>query len=324
MVCYNQFMLLCIQDGFSGRLSDTDHGKSVTRRMGFDGILSEKIFGETELLMNLWEAVFCGIVQGITEFLPVSSSGHLSLAHTFFGIENAEAHLSFDILLHLATLAVVFIVYHKDIFDLCSALLTLPRKLWHVRFRLSLLNESERMALLLCLATLPLAGAFFLKDKAELLSAYPAAVGCLLILNGFLLLLSDRFAKKKGKDALSVRGAVGVGVFQLFAAFPGISRSGSTISGGMLFGLSRENAVKFSFLLSVPAVLGANLVNIPEMLTAPVEDRVLGYYLIGMAAAFISGFAAMKLLAYISAKEKFGFFAYYCIAVGLVSFLFGR
>ena len=176
----------------------------------------------------------------------------------------------------------------------------------------------------MCLATLPLAGAFFLKDHAEWLSAYPAAVGCLLILNGCLLRLSDRFAKKNAKGTLSVGGAMGVGIFQLFAAFPGISRSGSTISGGMLFGLSRENAVKFSFLLSVPAIIGANAVNIPEMLATPVEERVLGYYLIGMVAAFVSGYAAMKFLAYISAKEKFGFFAYYCIVIGLVSLLFGR
>ena len=269
--------------------------------------------------MSLWEAVFCGIIQGITEFLPVSSSGHLALMHAFFGVETAESHLSFDILLHFATLAVVFIVYHKDVFDLCAALIGLPRKLWLVRFRLSLLSETERMAVLLIVATMPLAGAFFLKDSSELLSAYPAAVGAMLIVNGAMLLLADRFSGKKKREALSVRGALGVGLFQLMATVPGISRSGSTISGGMLFGLSRKNAVKFSFLMSIPAILGANIVNIPEMAVTPVDERVLGYYLIGMAAAFASGFAAMKFLAYISAKEKFGFFAYYCMAVGVAA-----
>ena len=284
--------------------------------------LSEESFGETERLMSLWEAVFCGIIQGITEFLPVSSSGHLALAHAFFGMENAQSHLSFDILLHFATLAVVFIVYHKDIFDLCFALCGLTRKLFCGQFRFSSLNETERMAVLLITATVPLAGAFFLKNPSELLSAYPAAVGAMLIVNGVLLLLADRFAGKKEKTALSIKGAFGVGVFQLLATVPGISRSGSTISGGMIFGLSRKNAVKFSFLMSIPAILGANIVNIPEMVATPVEERLLGYYLIGMAAAFVSGFAAMKFLAYISAKEKFGFFAYYCITVGAVSFFF--
>lgn len=272
--------------------------------------------------MSLWEAIICGIIQGITEFLPVSSSGHLALAHAFFGMETAESHLSFDILLHFATLAVVFTVYHKDIFDLCSALIGMPRKLLRGHLRFSSLGETERMAVLLIAATLPLAGAFFLKEPSELLSAYPVAVGVMLIVNGILLLLADRFSVKKGRDGLSLGGAFGVGIFQLLATFPGISRSGSTISGGMIFGLSRKNAVKFSFLMSIPAILGANIVNIPEMAVTPVDERVLGCYLIGMAAAFVSGFAAMKLLSYISAKEKFGFFAYYCIAVGVAALVF--
>ena len=271
--------------------------------------------------MSLWEAVFCGVIQGLTEFLPVSSSGHLALAHTFFGISGAESHLSFDILLHLATLAVVFIVYHQDIFDLCKAVFTVLRKLLRGQFRLSLLNESERMAVLLVFATVPLAGAFLLKDSLEMLSAYPAVIGVMLMLNGALLLLADRFSAGKGRRALSVKGAFGVGLFQLFATVPGISRSGSTISGGMLLGLSRENAVKFSFLMSIPAIVGANIVNVPEILATPVEERLLGYYLVGMAAALICGFAAIKFLAYISSKEKFGFFAYYCIVIGMTALL---
>ncbi len=273
--------------------------------------------------MSFWEAVFCGIIQGLTEFLPVSSSGHLALAHAFFGMEGAESCLSFDILLHLATLAVVLIVYHKDVFGLCTAFFTMSRKLLQGRFRIASLNEAERMALLLTFATVPLAGAFFLKDYTEWLSAYPKAVGALLTVNGILLLLADRFsAKRKEKGSLSVKGAIGVGFFQLFATLPGISRSGSTISGGMLFGLSRESAVKFSFLMSIPAIIGANIVNIPEALSTPVEQQVLGYYVIGMIAALVSGFAAMKFLSYISAKEKFGFFAYYCIAIGAATLFF--
>ena len=271
--------------------------------------------------MSLWEAVFCGIIQGLTEFLPVSSSGHLALAHTFFGMASVESHLSFDILLHFATLVVVLVVYHKDIFDLCGACMTLSGKFFRGKFTMSSLTETERMAILLIFATVPLAGGFLVKDYTEILSAYPSVVGCMLIGNGILLLLSDRFSKKHGRSTLSVEGAFGVGLFQLLATLPGISRSGSTISGGMLFGLSRENAVKFSFLMSIPAILGANIVNVPEMIATPVEDRVLGYYLIGMAAALISGFAAMKFLTYISAKEKFGFFAYYCIAVGIAALL---
>ena len=271
--------------------------------------------------MSFWEAIFCGILQGLTEFLPVSSSGHLALAHTFFGMTGVESCLSFDILLHLATLTVVFLVYYKDIFGLIGAFFSMSRKAIGGHFRVSSLTETERMALLLIFATLPLAGALFLKDDLELIALYPRAVGALLVVNGILLLTADRFSAKRARKPLSVRGAVGIGFFQLFAVLPGISRSGSTISGGMLFGLSRENAVKFSFLMSIPAIIGANIANVPEMLSVPVEQSVLGYCLVGMAAALVSGFAAMKFLAYISAKEKFGFFAYYCIVIGAATLL---
>ncbi|MBQ3489202.1 MAG: undecaprenyl-diphosphate phosphatase [Clostridia bacterium] len=266
--------------------------------------------------MTFWEAFFCGLIQGLTEFLPVSSSGHLSLAHTLFGMETEASHLSFDILLHLATLIVVFVVYHRDIFALVPAFFSMPYKLLRGKFRLGILTETERMALLLVLATLPLAGAFFVKDYSEWIAGSFRLVGTLLIANGVLLLLADRFSVMKGKDMLSPKGAIGVGLFQLLATVPGISRSGATISGSMLFGLSRENAVKFSFLMSVPAIIGANIFNLPEALSVSVSVQELRYYLVGMSAALISGFGAIKFLSYISAKQKFGFFAYYCIALG--------
>lgn len=282
---------------------------------------SESFSEETERFMTFWEAFFCGLIQGLTEFLPVSSSGHLALAHTLFGMETEASYLSFDILLHLATLFVVLIVYHRDIFALVPAFFTMPVKLLKNGFRMKELNETEKMALLLVLATLPLLGAFFVKDAAARISEYARAVGSLLILNGLLLLIADRFSGKRKGASLSPAGAFGVGIFQLFATVPGISRSGATISGGMLFGLSRENAVKFSFLMSVPAIIGANIFNLPEAFSVAVPTRELGYYAVGMLTALVSGFGAMKFLSYISAKEKFGFFAYYCIILGAAVFL---
>ena len=281
---------------------------------------SEHFSEETERFMTFWEAFFCGMIQGLTEFLPVSSSGHLALAHTLFGMETEASHLSFDILLHLATLLVVFVVYHRDIFALIPAFFTMPIKLRKGRFCINALNETERMALLLILATLPLAGAFFVKDDLEWIGGYAGLVGILLVLNGLLLLIADYFSGKKKGSSLSVNGALGVGLFQLLATVPGISRSGATISGGMLFGLSRENAVKFSFLMSVPAIIGANVFNLPEAFSVSVSTREWGYYAVGMLTALVSGFGAMKFLSYISAKEKFGFFAYYCIAIGAAVF----
>lgn len=273
--------------------------------------------------MTLWEAVFCGILQGLTEFLPVSSSGHLALAHTFFGMDGADSYLSFDILLHLATLGVVLIVYRKDIFALVPAFFKLTGKLFRGNFRYSSYTESERMLVLLVLATLPLAAAFLVKDRVEMLAGYTRIVGAVLVLNGILLLLADRFAGRGRKTLLSPTGALSTGLFQLIAVIPGLSRSGSTISGGMLFGLSRENAVRFSFLMSVPAILGANIANVPEAFSMGTDAETLGCYLAGAAAAAIFGFLSMKLLHYIAAKEKFGFFAYYCMIIGALSVFFG-
>ena len=273
--------------------------------------------------MTLLEAIFCGIIQGLTEFLPVSSSGHLALAHTLFGMETSEGYLTFDILLHFATLIVVFIVYYREIFSLMPAFFTLCGKIIRGKFRFADFTKSERMVVLLITATLPLAAAFFVKDTVELLAGYARAVGLILILNGVLLLLSDRFSRRAKREELTPAGALGVGLFQLAAIFPGLSRSGSTISGGLFLGLDRKEAVKFSFLMSVPAVLGANILNVPDVLRVQITKSELGIYLAGMAAAALAGFAAMKLLFYISEKSKFGFFAYYCMIVGLAAAIFG-
>lgn len=297
--------------------------KSRDTEVGFAAKKNRKDFSEeTEHFMTFWEAFFCGMIQGLTEFLPISSSGHLALAHTLFGMESEASYLSFDILLHLATLLVVFVVYHRDIVALIPAFVSAPYHLLRGKFRWNVLNESERMAFLLILATLPLVGAFFVKDSLEWISESVRLIGMLLILNGLLLLIADYFSAKKGKTLLSPKGAFGVGLFQLLATVPGISRSGATISGGMLFGLSRENAVKFSFLMSVPAIIGANIFSLAEAFSTPVSNQELKYYLVGMSAALIFGFGAIKFLSFISKKEKFGFFAYYCIAVGAAVFFF--
>lgn len=274
--------------------------------------------------MTLLEAIVCGIIQGLTEFLPVSSSGHLALAHALFGLESSESYLTFDILLHLATLIVVFVVYYKEIFSLIPAFFTMIGKVFRGRFSLSEYTATERCVILLIIATLPLAAAFWLEDLVSAVAGYTRAVGLILIVNGILLFVSDRLAGRGGRrEELSPAGALGVGVFQLCAVFPGLSRSGSTISGGLLFGLDRTEAVKFSFILSVPAILGANIFNIPDALAAEISKSELSYYLAGMLCAMVCGFAAMKLLLYISKKSRFGFFAYYCIAVGALTAVFG-
>ena len=269
--------------------------------------------------MTLAEAVLCGIIQGLAEFLPISSSGHLAIVHSFFRMEGSQGSLAFDLLLHLGTLIVVFVFYHKDIFSLIPAFFTMTGKVIRGKIRFSEWSKEERFVLLLIVATVPLTAALFLEDQVERVSSYPRAVGVILILNGLLLLLADRMAKKKRAYPLTKRSAFGIGVFQLAAILPGLSRSGSTISGGLLFGLSREEAVRFSFLMSVPAILGANVMHIPSVFETPVARAELGYYLIGMAISMVVGFCAMKFLIYISKRSRFGSFAYYCMAMGLLT-----
>ncbi len=277
---------------------------------------------ETELRMTVTEALWCGLLQGAAEFLPISSSGHLALFHAFFGGEAfSGSNLTFDILLHLATLFAVFIVYFKNIIALIPAFFTLCKKLLHGRFSLSEYSEGERTVVCLFFGTLPLAAALFIKDAVETAASYPKIVGALLILNAIVLLFGDKGNGTKALPSLKAGQACAVGIFQLLAVFPGLSRSGSTIAGGSLMGLSREEAVRFSFLLSIPAVLGANVTNISAL--GEISRGDIPLYAVGMAAALVSGFAAIKLLIFISKKSNFRIFACYCALVGAMAILFG-
>ncbi len=272
--------------------------------------------------MTVLEAVISGFVQGLSEFLPISSSGHLALVHAVFGTETGDTNLTFDLFLHLGTLFVVFCFYHKDIFRLISAFFGLCKKIFCGTFRLADRTKDETMLLCLLLATLPLGLGLLVKDRVALLGAYPKLVGMILVFNGFLLLFADFMAKKQRNRPISPLSAVVIGLFQLVALVPGLSRSGSTISGGLFMGLDREEAVKFSFLMSIPAVLGGNLMSIPEVLANPVRETALFCALIGMATAVISGFLAMKLLAYLARRSRFGVFAYYCMLLGIFTVFF--
>lgn len=174
----------------------------------------------------------------------------------------------------------------------------------------------------LIFATLPLVAALFIKDYVEVISSYYKVVGALLILNAAMLFFGDRI-KKEGREvgALERKDAFAIGIFQLFAILPGLSRSGSTITGGRIMGLSREEAVKFSFILSIPAIIGANITNIGAV--ADITKADLLPYGLGMLAAFVTGLAAIKLLIFISKKSNFRIFSVYCAIVGVLALIFG-
>lgn len=268
--------------------------------------------------MNVLSSIFLGLVQGVAEFLPISSSGHLALFQYFFGL-NSEESLFFNVLLHLDTLIAIFVYYWRDIVALCREFVHLVACLFsrEKRRQMKRLPPNGRLILMIVVATLPLFVILPIKDKVEGLYTNPIFVGCALLATGGLLFYSDRMRRgKKGPKSATFLDALLVGVGQAIAVTPGLSRSGTTISVGMLRGFHRRFAVRFSFLLSIPAVLGANVLSIGEAVQQGVDVSQLPGYIIGTIVAAVSGFFAIRLVNLLADKGKFGSFAYYCWGIG--------
>ncbi len=271
--------------------------------------------------MTVIEGILMGLLQGVAEFLPISSSGHLALAHLFFGAN--EFSTSFDILLHLATLFAVFIAYHKDVFMLIKGFFTLAKKLFTGKLKQGL-DYGEKLFLLVCVGTLPLVFALLVEDKVEALKAYSWAIGGLLIVNGLMLFVSDRIKRLNGRAAdMKYSSAVKIGILQMFAVLPGISRSGSTITGGLLCGLDRKEAVKFSFLMSIPSILGAAVLKLPSFVSEGIAMGQILPITLGALTAFVVGIASIKLLQLVAEKNRFGYFSIYCVIVGIAAVVIG-
>lgn len=271
--------------------------------------------------MSYLQAIILGLVQGITEFLPVSSSGHLAILQSFFGLESTEKHLLFDVLLHLGTLGAVLITYWGDIASLTrEGLVQLHLKKPRRGQKPDLLKQ--RMILFILLATLPLVLVVFLRKAVASLYENTFFIGFALLVTGGLLFAADRLGHGTKNERNATLGSVMlVGLSQALATVPGLSRSGTTISVGMFCGFERSFAVKFSFLLSVPAVLGANLLTFIDAVQAGIDFSLLPVYLVGVLAAFVSGFFAISLLRILVQKSRFGSFAYYCWGAGLVTLI---
>jgi len=237
-----------------------------------------------------------------------------------FGMENVEqSHLFFDVLLHLGTLISVCIVYRKDIAELINAFFVLVRRGGKREAGEVSSRSAARLLLMIIIATLPLFVAVLVKDQVEMLYQNVTFIGFALIVTGLLLFISDRIVKgKKNERNAKMSNALIVGIAQAFSIIPGLSRSGSTITAGLFQGFDREFAVKFSFLMSIPAILGANLLSLIDVIKAGVDLSLLPTYLAGVVAAAVSGYFSIKLVKLISRKERFGSFAYYCWAVGLI------
>ena len=272
--------------------------------------------------MNIIESIVLGIIQGLTEFLPISSSGHLALAQKMFGMQNAGFFL--EALLHIGTLVAVFIAFRKLIAGLFKALFTMMGKIFRGKFSLKNAEPCERMLLMLIVSCLPLFVALIFKDKAEMLKDSLWAVGAALIVNSVILFVCDRLPDRK-KDAsnMGIGNSLAVGFMQAVAIIPGISRSGSTITAGVASGLDREFAAQYTFILSIPTILAGAAVSFED---AVAENEIIAQdipaYIVGVVVSGVVGFFAIRLLQYILKSKKFIIFSVYSFVVGAAAIIF--
>ncbi|HDT12137.1 MAG TPA: undecaprenyl-diphosphate phosphatase [Candidatus Marinimicrobia bacterium] len=263
--------------------------------------------------MTYLEVIVISVVQGLTEFLPVSSSGHLVLTSSLFSVH--EPGITLEIALHFGTFMSVLVVFWKDIMNILTAFFS---QIWKIskipeNYRN---NESFRISLLVIISMIPamLAG-LFLRDMIEGLFKSVQAVGIALIVTGILLFFTQwapRLNKRPG-----IGNIVLMGIFQAFALIPGISRSGSTITAGLLAGLDREKVAKLSFIMALPLIVGATIMEVPQISHG--EGVEIFKLLLGMIIAFVSGIFALKWLIRILIRGRLSAFSYYCVLLGFLT-----
>lgn len=270
--------------------------------------------------MTFLSSFLLGLVQGIAEFLPISSSGHLAIAQNLLGMSDAGTVPEFfDVLLHLGTLVAVFVAYWADIKDMVLEFFRGAGDLIH-HSTPNPVPPARRLILLIILGTLPLFVVLPVKDAVQSLSNSMVFIGAALIVTGVLLFVSDRVKKgRKNERTATWLDALIVGIGQAIATMPGISRSGMTITTGCFVGFERKFAVRFSFLLSIPAVLGANILSLADAAKAGINWAEVPVYLVGVVTAAVVGYLCIRLLRFIADRGKFGAFAYYCWAVGVLT-----
>ena len=275
-----------------------------------------------DCFVTISSAILLGIVQGVAEFLPISSSGHLAILQNLFVLSAGEEHMFFDVLLHLGTLISICVCYWGDIVAMVRAVFIVLRGGRRadgtpVQGNLG----AARLFLMIVVGTLPLFLVLPINDSVEQLYYITPFIGVALLLTGCMLFVSDRMAPgKRTEKNMRFRDALIIGLCQCVATIPGLSRSGTTITAGIATGLDRGFAMKYSFLLSLPAVLGANLLSFIKALgEESIELSMVPAYLVGLLAAMLSGIAAISLMKLIAKKSKFGWFAYYCWGAGLLT-----
>ncbi len=272
--------------------------------------------------MSVFESFILGLLQGLTEYLPISSSGHLTLGQNVLGISDPEQILPFTVLLHVATVLSTIVILHKEVIWIFKGLFKLQpgQKGASVMQRL---NSQQRYALAILVSMIPIGivGIFF-KEQVEETFSSMLIVGCCLLLTSALLTFSY-YAKPKQKENISTKDAFIIGLSQACAVLPGLSRSGTTIATGLLLGNSKQNMAQFSFLMVIPPILGEALLETKEILEIGLSASFGGIsplsLIVGFLAAFISGCIACKWMISIVRKGKLIYFAYYCLAAGIAT-----
>lgn len=271
------------------------------------------------------KTIIIGIVQGLTEFLPVSSSGHIRIFKELFGL--SESGLAFDVMLHLGTLIAVCVFYRKDIAALAVETVYFVRDIFSFDGK-RIFNTSRPYRILLTMmiiTTVPTAVAgYFLEELFDTVFSSLAVVGIALIITALLMYITSyaEVGCKTEKD-ITVKDALIVGVCQSCALVPGLSRSGATIFGGRISGFDMRFAVKYSFLCSLPAVLGAIILNLYDMLSVSAYSESLTGYIGAFIASAVTGCLSLKLLDKMAKKKKLVPFACYCGIVGVICIAYG-
>lgn len=268
--------------------------------------------------MSVIQSIILGTVQGLTEFLPVSSSGHLALLQNFFGIDSDKV-LLFTVLLHVGTLISVFFVYWKDIKELVIELGLTISDLAHGRGLRLEERPVRKLGIMIIVATIPtVIMALLFKNFFESLYGSLLGIGIGFMFTALILFLANRQkASTKKIEKMNFRNAIFVGVLQGIAICPGVSRSGSTLVGGLFAGLEREFAVKFAFLISIPSILGSFILELPDAIKAGSQGSMFGIMILGIVVAAVSGILAIKVMIKAVVNNKLSYFSIYVGILGL-------
>lgn len=263
--------------------------------------------------MNELQALLLGIIQGLTEYLPVSSSGHLAIGAYLFGIEGEE-NLTFTVAVHVATVLSTLVILWKEVVWIFNGLFKMQ------------MNDETRYVLNILISMIPvgIVGVFFKDYVEEVFGSGLLIVGCMLLVTAMLLAFSY-YAKPRQKESISMRDAFIIGLAQAAAVMPGLSRSGSTIATGLLLGNKKEKLAQFSFLMVIPPILGEALLDIMKAVKggaeAAVGDLSLTALAVGFIAAFVAGCLACKWMINIVKKGKLIYFAIYCAIVAAIAII---